>query len=74
MEVFSDNDEYEWDIDEWGHISDKEEAYETTTKEEKQEENYPSPDKARMVVLSAVPRDHTIQCKGVLLGKELQFW
>ena len=47
-------------MDEEGHISYQEEAYETVAEEEKQEENQPSPDKARMAVLSAVPRYHTI--------------
>ena len=43
-----------------GHTSDQEEAYETTVEEERQEENQRSSDKARMAVLSAVPRYHTI--------------
>ena len=37
IEVFSDNDEYEGGMDEEGHISDKEEVYETIFEEEKQE-------------------------------------
>ena len=52
-------------MDEEGNTSDQEEAYETTA----EEENQPSPDKARMAVLSAVPRYHTIRCKGVVLGQ-----
>ena len=69
IEVFCDHDEYEGGMDEEGTISDQYEAYETAAEEEKQEENQPSSDKARMVVLSAVPRYHTIQCKGVVLGQ-----
>ena len=38
-------------------------------KMKKQEENQPSPDKARMAVLSAVPCYQTIRCKGVVLGQ-----
>ena len=68
IEVFYDNDEYEGGMDEEGHNSDQEEAYETTTEEERREENHPSPDKARMIVLSSVPCYHTIRCKGVVLG------
>ena len=67
IEVFYDNDEYEGGMDEEGHISDQEEAYKTVAEEEKQEENHPSPDKARMAVLSTMPRYHTIRCKGVVL-------
>ena len=69
IEVFSDNDEYEGGMDEEGNFLYQEKAYETTSKEGKQEENHPSPDKARMVVLSAVPHYHTIRCKGVVLGQ-----
>ena len=60
IEVFSDNDEYEGGMDEEGHNSDQDEAYETVAEEERQEENHPSLEKARMVVPSAVPRYHTI--------------
>ena len=60
IEVFSDNDDYEGGMDEEGHISYQEEAYETTTEKEKQEENYPSLDKARMTVLLVVPHCHAI--------------
>ena len=58
-------------MDEEGHNSDQAEAYETAAEEERQEENQPSLVKARMAVLSAVPRYHTIQCKGVVLGQIL---
>ena len=60
IELFSDNDEYEGGVDEEGKISFQENEYETTLGEEKQEENQPSLDKARMAVLSAVPCYHTI--------------
>ena len=60
IEVFSDNYEYEGGMDEEGHNSDQEEAYETIVEEERQEENHPSPDKAIMEVLSPMPRYHTI--------------
>ena len=52
-------------MDEEGHISDQEEAYETAV----EEENQPSPDKARMAVISAVPLYYTIRCKGLVLGQ-----
>ena len=60
IEVFSDNDEYEGGMDEEGHNSDQDQEYETTVKEERQEENQPSSNKARMAVLSAVPCYHII--------------
>ena len=56
-------------MEEGGHISGQEEAYETPVEEERQEENQPSMDKARMEVLLAVPRYHTTRCKGVVLGQ-----
>ena len=37
IEVFSDNDEYEFGMDEEGHNSYQEEAYETTAEEKIQE-------------------------------------
>ena len=55
IEVFYDNDGYEGGMEEGIHISYQEEEYETTVKEERQEENQPSSDKARMAVLLAVP-------------------
>ena len=56
-------------MDEEEKISYHEDTYETTNEQEKQEEIQPSLDKARMAVLSAVPRYHTIRCKGVVLGQ-----
>ena len=38
-------------------------------KKKDNEENHPSPNKARMVVLSTVPRYHTIRCRSVVLGQ-----
>ena len=38
-------------------------------KNKNKKKNQPSPDKARMAVLSVVPRYHTIRCKGVVLGQ-----
>ena len=52
-----------------GHTLDQDQAYEIVAEEERQEENQPSPNKARMTILSAVPRYHTIRCKGVVLGQ-----
>ena len=69
IEVFSDNDEYEGGMDEEGNNSYQEESYETSTEEERQEENHLSLDKARMTILSAVPHYHTIRCKDVVLGQ-----
>ena len=66
IEEFSDNDEYEGGMDEEGNNSYQEEAYETATKEERQEKNQPSPNKAR---ISAVPCYNTFWRKGVVLGQ-----